>query len=369
MAADHITGLRNLRADVARRFAQRAGEPDAPLPELREMQERLLLLDAAIADPRDAGRRRRRATWLALVTVAAVLSLGALIPVPSVPFSLEAEADGLRLHMATAGALGPQTVPGELRVDGYTALQSPAADLTRQPGAPAAGRLTVRATMLNLRRVSYPSGADIELASGREAATLTLHSQRAPVMADLELSGRATVRFGPGDQGRQADYPFAERLRVLAAAPMATPPPLVLTLARPGQTEYGWASLRPQEVRFVERRLNEEGTEAAVLSSLRKAHLVLQASAAEVTLGEGDDLELGGLDLRRCDVTLGPVVRVRMAGTARSVLTRTGHFERTLKPSLLEYAARHKTVALLWSAALMLWGIVQWLQRLADGGG
>lgn len=368
MAADDLTGLRDLRADVARRFAQRAGEPDAPLPELRELQERLLLLDAAIADPRHAERRRRRAMWFALVAVAAVLSLGALIPVPSVPFSLEAEAGALRLHMGAAGILGPQAVPGELRIDGYTALESPAPELMRQPGAQTAGRLALGAATLNLRRVSYPAGADIEFAAARDAAILTLHSQRAPVAVDLELSGRATVRYGAGDQRTQADYPFAERLRVLAAAAAGTPPPLIVTLARPAQSGYGWNALRPQEVRFVERRLSDEGSEAVFLSSLRKAHLVLQASAAEVTLGEGDELELGGLDLQRCDVTLGPVVKVKMAGAARTAITRTGHFERSLKPSLLEYAARHKTVALLWSAALMLWGIVQWLQRLAGGG-
>jgi hypothetical protein len=368
MAADDLPSLRDLRAALARRFAQRAGEVDAPLPELRELQERLMLLDAAKAGLRQTERRRRRAMWFALVAVAAVLSLGALIQVPSVPFSLEAEAGAARLHMDAAGAFGPQTVAGELRVDGYTALESPAAELMGHAGAPASDRFALSATMLNLRRVSYPAGADIELASAAEAASLTLHSQRAPVTADLELSGRATVRFGSGDQGRQADYPFAERLRVLAASAVGAPPPLIVTLARPGQTEYRWSSLRPQDVRFVERHLTE-GTEAAILSSLRKGHLVLQASATDVTLAEGEDLELGGLDLQRCDVTLGPVVKVTMAGSARRVLTRTGHFERSLKPSLLEYAARHKTVALLWSAALMLWGIVQWLQRLLDGGG
>jgi hypothetical protein len=67
---------------------------------------------------------------------------------------------------------------------------------------------------------------------------------------------------------------------VLAAAVAAAPPPLIVTLARPGQTEYGWTSLRPQEVRFVEPFL-KEGNEAAILSSLREAHVVLRASAAE----------------------------------------------------------------------------------------
>ncbi len=367
MATDNATALRDLRADVARTFVAKARKEETPLPELHDLQERLRLLDLAIADPQDARRRARRATWLAMVVVAAVLSLGALIPVPSVPFSLDAEAGAVRLHMAAAGVLGPQHVQGELRVDGYTTLDSPDPGLTGQAGAHAAGRLAIGAATFNLRRVGYPAGADIDLAGGAQTATMTIHSQRAPVTVDLEFSGRTTTRFGQGGKGQQADYPFAERLRVLAAAAAGAPPPLTVTLDRPAQAEYGWTSLRPQEVRFVERLL-KEGNESEILSSLKKAHLVLRASASEVTLGDGEDLELGGLDLQRCDVLLGPMVKVKMAGTARILLTRTGRFERSLKPSLLEYAARHSTVALLWSAALMLWGIVRWLQRLADDG-
>ena len=365
MAGDDTTALRDLRAELALRFAAKARERDAPLPELRDLQERLRLLDAAIADPERGARRRRQAIWLALVAVAAVLSLGALIPVPKVPFSLEAEAGAVRLHMAAAGELGPQGVAGELRVDSYTAMESPDADLMRQAGAQAAGRLAIGAATLNLRRVSYPAGADIDLAAGAKTAALTVQSQRAPVAIDVEFSGRTTMRFGQSDQWWHADYPFAERMRVLASAAAAgTPPPLIMTLARPAQTEYGWTSLRPNAVHFVERTL-KDASGVAFLSSLRKAHIVLQVSAAEVSLGAGEDLELTGLDLQRCDVLLGPVVKVTMVGTARSLLTRTGHFERSLKPSLLEDAARHKTVGLFWSAALLLWGIARWLQRLA----
>lgn len=366
MPVDDTTALRDLRAGIARRLAARACEPDAPLPELRELQERLCLIDGAIADSGHATRGRRRMAWLALVAVAAVLSLAALIPVPSVPFTLEAEAGAVRLHMGSAGALGQQNVPGELRIDGHTALESPDAGLAPQDGTPTAGRLAIGAATLNLRRIGYPAGTDIAFAAGAQTAAVTLHSPRAPVTVDLEFSGRTTTRAGQGGKARQADYPFAERLRVTAAAASGAPPPLAITLARPAQATYGWTSLRPQEVRFVERVLTEGG-EVALLSSLRKAHVMLRASAAEIALGEGEDLELGGLDLQRCDILLGPVIRVKMAGSARTLLTRTGRFERSLKPSLLEYAARHQAVALLWSAGLMLWGIVRWLQRLADG--
>ena len=362
--ANEVSELLELREQIAGRFVAKVRHGATPLPQLRDLQERLRLLDAAIADPQQVALRRRRATGIALAVVAAVLSLGALMPMPCVPFSLEAEAGALRLQMVAAGEFGPKALAGELRVDGYTALESPDPDLMQQAGAQG-GRIAINAASLNLRRVSYPAGASIDMVADAQAVSLTIHSQRDPSGVDVEVAGRTMTRFGPAGGWRQADFPYAEWVRLLATGTAArAPPPLVVTLARPARTEYGWSELRPGAVRFVERTLTA-ANDAAVLSSLQKARIGLPASADEVLLGAGDELELAGLDLQRCDVLLGPVLRLKMSGTAATLLTRTGRFEHSLKPSVLYYAARHKTVQLLWSAALLLWGITRWLQRFS----
>jgi hypothetical protein len=369
MVAEHddMTALRSLRSQIALEFASKVRDGQTPLADLRDLQERLRLLDAAIADPQRVARRRWRAAAIAALVVAVLLSMGALIPMPRVPFSLEAEAGAVRLQMPAAGELGPQQVDGELLVDGYTSLESPDAALMQQGGAPGSGRIAISAAVLNLRRVSYPAPSTIDMAAGAQAASLTIHSQRAPIGVEVEFSGRTTTRFGPQTERREADYPYAEWLRLRAgdaSAAQRVSPPVVLSLARSANTEYRWSALQPEALRFVERGVAARN-EAVVRSSLQKARIQLQASAAEVLLGAGEDLELSGLDVQRLDLRLGPVLQLKMSGTARGMLTRTGHFERSLKPSLLDYAARHKTVELLWSGAILLWGITRWLQRLA----
>ena len=89
----------------------------------------------------------------------------------------------------------------------------------------------------------------------------------------------------------------------------------------------------------------------------------MPATGDEVRLGNGDRLEIAGLELERFELVAGESVGVRMAGSARVLSTRTGEFERSLKPSLLEFVARHHTIGLFWSAALMLWGVLAWLRR------
>lgn len=366
MTADDASAMRALRGRLAKQFAQKVGDADAPLPELRDLQERLRLIDLALADPQRAAGLKRRATWLALAAVAAMLSLGALIPMPSVPFSIEAEAGAVRLQMDAAGELGPQAVAGELVVEGYTALQSPDAGLMQQDSTHGRGRLAIGADTLNLRRIGFPAASTIDASAGPQAAVLTLHSAQGPIGVDIELAGHASTRFGAAGSRTQADYPFAEWLQLRAGAASQAPPPVTVALARAPTTDYAWSGLRPSAVHFVQRALRS-GDEAAIVSSLQSARLRLQASGEEVQLGNGDTLDLAGLDVQRCDLVLGPVLHLKMTGTARELSTRTGDFERSLKPSVLEYAARHKRVALLWSAALLLWGVARWLQRLRAG--
>ncbi|NRR30224.1 hypothetical protein HSX11_08475 [Oxalobacteraceae bacterium] len=383
MEPDDAAAVQALRQQLASRFATMAQDGNTPLSELRELRDRLALLDAAANDPGQTARRRRRRMTIAALLVATVLSLAALIPMPQVPFSLEAEASAARLEVDDKGILGPQALAGRLRVDGYSALESPDMALNHQQGAQS-GQLVLTAPSLNLRRIRYPAGAAIELAASTSGPTVTIHSPQAPVELEAEFSGLTTTQFASAGSARTADYPVAEWLRVRGVAQAGqAPPPMMVVLPRPGavtspppvqnearseaQSDYLWTGLRPRQVRFVE-RLQGADAEVVVLSSLSKAHIQLQAKADEVQLGPGEELELGGLELQRCEVRLGQVLRISMTGTARTLQTRTGQFARSLKPSLLEYAARHKKVALLWSAAVFIWGIVQWLQRFAATG-
>jgi hypothetical protein len=52
-----------------------------------------------------------------------------------------------------------------------------------------------------------------------------------------------------------------------------------------------------------------------------------------------------------------------LAGTASTIESQVGSFRRSLKPSVLEWLARHHTLGLLWSSAVFLWGASAWLRK------
>jgi hypothetical protein len=264
-----LAGLRRLRQRLGDELAAKLGDEATPLAELRELQERVRLLDGVIADPQRLARRKRRATWTALALVAALLSLGALIRMPEVPFSLEAEASAVRLQVSRAGELGAQAVPGEIVLDGFTALESPAADLARRAAAAGVGRLVLSAASLELRRVAFPEATTLDLLAGAQGPSLALHSPTAPIVAQVEVAGRVAARLGSAGERWEGDFAHGEWLQLRAGdagAAKRPAPPVTLALAAPGEAGYAWSTLRPTEVRFVERGAVAAGDSVVVSS-------------------------------------------------------------------------------------------------------
>lgn len=369
-ALDDATALAGVRAEAARRLAERAADPTAPLPELRDLQERLRLIDAGLA-ARSApppGRRWPPALWPVLA-VAALVSVAAAVPVRSVPFTLDLRAQAVTLRLDAAGELASQPVDTELRIEGQTRLDSPAETLTKAAVESGPDRLLLRAPQLTLRRVAYPAGSTLVVRSGPQVQ-LTFDAPRPPLTAELEFAGSTSWRVGDAAASAPATFEHAEWVRASAgdaAQPDRRPPPLELWLGRAAGKTYAWSGLRPVALQFVERRAGDAGGgNSVVASSLEQAHLTLPATGGDVKLGAGDRLEIAGLVLERLELAAGDSVGIKLSGTARVLTTRTGDFERSLKPSLLEFIARHHTLSLFWSAALMLWGAIAWVRKQFD---
>ncbi|MDM0118005.1 hypothetical protein QTI66_38640 [Variovorax sp. J22R133] len=370
-APDNDTAaLASVRAEVARRLAERAADPVATLPELRELHERLRLIDAGLsARPALPPHRRWPPGLWAALAVAAIVSVAAAVPVRSVPFSLEVQAHTVSLQFDMAAEIESQPVDTELRIEGQTQLVSPVATLAKDAAESGANLLVLRAPHLTLRRVTHPAGSFLIVRAGPQVQ-LTFDAPRPALGVEVEFSGVTSWRVGDAVESAPVAFEHAEWVRASAgdaAQPNRRPPPLDLWLGRIAGKTYAWSDLRPGALQFVERRAGDSGGgDAVVASSLEQAHLTLPATGNDVKLGAGDHLEIGGLVLERFELTAGDSVGIKLSGTARTLATRTGDFERSLKPSFLEFVARHHTVSLFWSAALLLWGAITWVRKQFD---
>jgi hypothetical protein len=395
MALDPFRRLRDLRDSTAAQLVARLTVADAALPELRELQERLRLLDAALADQRSRDARRWGALLWPVGLVAALVLLAATVPVPSVPLSLELRATSVTLHLPAVAVLGPQPINGELRIDGFTSIESADAGVADAAARAGAERLSARAGQAWLRSLSLPADTRLTVQARTDSTTLSVESARSPVIADVELRGATVLRRGDADAPLRRQFDHSEWLRLIGGvvAQAGQPaPPMTLSIPLPMSPSISqpvsptvWPSaspsmrldlaaplridtLRPSSLRFAERRESlatgtAVGAVSSVVSSLEGGTLSLPASGKTVAINAGDWLEVDGLVLDRFELSAGMPLLLKLSGSARTLRLRVGEFERSLKPSWLDYVSQHHLVTLLWGSMALSWGALAWVRK------
>ena len=388
-----------MRDTTAAQLVDRLTAADAALPELRELQERLRLLDATLANERMRDERRWGALLWPVGLVAVVLLLAASVPVPSVPLSLELRASSVTLDLPAAAVLGAQPINGELRIDGFTSVESADAAVTDAAARDHVEWLSVRAGQAWLRSLSLPAGTRLTVQARGDSTTLLVESARSPVIADVELRGATVLRLGDADVPLQRVFDHSEWLRLIggvaARADQAAPPmtlsiplsvapsiplsdaPPVVRSVSPSMRLDAAApmridTLRPSSLRFAERRESVAtgtavGAVSSVVSSLEGGTLGLPASGKTVAINGGDWLEVDGLVVERFELSAGVPLLLKVSGSARTLRLRVGEFERSLKPSWLEYVSQHHLVTLLWGSMALLWGALAWVRKHFSG--
>ena len=356
MSGPELAALRAERDLLARRLTQGLVE-QAALADLREAKERLQLIDSVLLEntvphvDRWQGLRRH---GLALLGVAALVSLAALVPMPRVAFALELKAGAAQLQMAGAGSLASQTIDGELHADGFARAESADAALMQRARDNGVSPLALRAERLQLRRIGWGAGARLDIEAGTPAVRLVIDG--APSSAEIEFGGAVSSSFG-GAPREQASVDIAEWLKLGSDQGAAE-----LQLARKADRVFSWRGLQPQALRFVERQAGADG-QVRLQSSLHSGLLRLPATERELRLAPGSGLELDGLQLDQAELVLGDELTLKVSGSARSLRADSGGFSRSLAPSWLEYAAHNHGLGLLWSAGVLLWGLSTWLRK------
>ena len=342
------------------------------MPELRELQERIKLLDASIAEQAARAQHRLASLLWPVALVSLLLLVAASVPVPRVPLSLTLKASALQMDLAEATQLGPLAVNADIRVEGFSTLESADPTLVAAAAQVHADSVSLQAAETRLRALHLPAGASLGVEARRTALALSVDSARGPVIAELEMRGASSLRIGDGAESLLRDYTRSDWLRLVAgdaAKPAQAPPPMALNLARRSndvdeKSPLQLSGLKPSRLRFVERREGAVGDPGAlVASSLLGGTLTLPATSQTLALAAGDGLELDGLRIERFEIVAGLPLRVELNGSAGGLRQRVGEFERSLKPSWLEYLSRHHLTQLLWGSAAVLWGALAWLRR------
>jgi len=361
--------LTQARQALGEKLAERLADPQASLSELRELDERARLLNAAIAAQQAPRRRRLGAVLWPFAAVALLLLVAATLRWPSVPLSLELRASSITARLGEPTTLEGQALEGsELRLEGFTAAELGPGLLAVSPAVEHIDPVSVQSEQTWLRGIALPGAADVTLQLRGERLVLAVESLSSPVVANVELRGRTSLRLGDAPAPAPTQLAKAEWLRLVAgsaASAQQRAPPVELSWSVAGAAAPRFVELAPLALRFAERRAAAGvGVTSRLRSGIEGGQLTLAATNQTIPIAAGEWLDIDGLVTERCEIVVADgALTLKLNGSARDLKLRVGSLERSLKPTWLEYLSRHHLATLLWSSAVALWGAVAWTRR------
>jgi hypothetical protein len=363
-----LTQERQRRLDeLLRSLESRALPPSQPLKQLKEDVD---LVDYALGELRSGWSTRAMPLVIAAAVIGVLVTVLSLWPISSVAFTLELKASAISVVAAADGVVQDLLLKPPLRFVGFDHIESPL--LTSQVGQPRTA--VIHTDRAWLTSAAVPAGASLDLEVQGGGLAMTVQGSRVRLVDELEISGASSVL--PGTSVGEARAPllagsFATpetvifRTAAVDALPKGQPVSLtVYSSGVSGQSEI--TGIAPQSLRFLRRRAGLTAQNPFV-SSIVSGELRVVATGARYELGPEDVLEINGTKAERLEIAITDQLTVHASGTARALHLRTGSFDRSLAPSVLEFAASNHRLALIWSGVVFLWGLLWSAGRLVAG--
>jgi hypothetical protein len=226
--------------------------------------------------------------------------------------------------------------------------------------------LALSGPKLVLHKLHLPAGARLVLETGADG--LSLFVNNAVVRGELALH-QAHLELRGGDQPVLRDIAVDAKLppETLDFASEAIPEqavPFRLALKIPAD----WQLTGPVVQAIAFEREAPPGSNHWV-SSVSEASGKLLETGREFTVTAEDWLRLQGAHSTRLRIaSQAGSLKLDFQGRTDTLHAGTAGFEQNLTPSWLEYMYRHQQLALLWSALLLLWGVLWKSFSLLQGG-
>jgi hypothetical protein len=356
-AADPASGApdRNPRRRLRRQLLQRrraavrllsAGDTEAAGRELAwiEHAEKVLATDSG---------RVRLGLGVAVLCLVLV-SIGIAWRPGGVPVAIDARVEALTLRLAaawTAPPGRPALAARGLELSGDVALASAGVELPANAFAVTLRSLASAPDRLRLRADRLSTGAVLGLDAGREGPTAAVGG--GSLEGRIEAQGvQIELEAGQGAATVELTRSQPELLRFALGGHPDNPGELRVASDQP----WGLDGLRVDRLRFE----REAGGQGRYLSTLVGGEVRVLATESTIALRGRDRLDLGTLRDGRLRIGYEPdqqQYRIRFEGRVQRLRTGPEGFARNRAPTLLERVYHQQQLALLWGAAVFLWGL------------
>jgi hypothetical protein len=347
-------------------------ETDAPVP-LDQIKQKIDNINFALRELSSGWKLRARSLGAAAMGVGLIVSALAVWPMHSTAFTLNLTANVVDIVSGSDGTVDDLILKSPVRVIGLDEIESGLLpDSAARPPFKAA---VVVADRVRLTSAAVPSNSLLELESRAGLFSLSVQSPRGGFTDELEIGGTNSVLRGESAAAGSGplihgDFSTAESLLFHsdpARALGVNKAPISLAVHSAGIAAPGRVlGVVPTSLRFVERQ-RVVGKQSPFKTSILGGELTIVSTGVKYALGPDDTVELTGIKSNRFEMSISDRVEIQASGTATGLHLSTGSFERSITPSVLEFASTNHRLALVWGGVVFLWGFIWSAWRLIRG--
>ena len=371
---DRIVALKALRERYVEDFVRALESKDLDAEKAREqVKARIDSINYVLKELSASWTARARQLGIVAMIVGVIVTVLAVWPMHSVPFTLKVFASAVDLTSGANGAVEEISLRPPVRVAGMNRVES---GLLENSSRSTHGGALILAGGVRLTSASLPENSVLTLASGARSFSLTTQGAGRGLADQLEVSGanvsirdesapEAVPAWIHGDFEAVAEPVIFYRDPTPAGRGPAPLSSLILRaagVAAPAQI----VGLTPTSLRFVE-RTSAAGNKSPFKTSVLSGELTIVSTGSRYALSPDDTVELSGIRSDRCDVSISDRLEIQASGSATGLRIVRSGFERSVKPSVLEFASSNHRLAALWGGVVFLWGLLWSTWRLLKG--
>lgn len=367
-----MQGFRHLRSAARRQREELARRIDDDIAaerpiNLSAIKDEIAILDA-VASIRSPAERIIHAgipLLMALVGLAAAW----LIRVQAPEVLAEISATRVVVGLAEPVAASPDVLDGipplaRLVAEGLDEVRSADPALRARAAAGQSGAIEIADGRIAVARIEL---AALREPPGRRGVPPSLTIERAGTLLRLGTNGLATTVTVATEAPTRIATRFGEAVANsgprAASLELAGGPRTLLSLdLASDSTAVDLPVLRPQSLRFQRPYFDAQGAPVQD-STMRQGSVSFQGGARRRDLPPGATLDLGelrGVARLRAEAS---AIQLTFVGRAGRIELKSGDTSHDLRPSLAEWLATDRDVALVWSALLFLTGLALTMRR------
>jgi hypothetical protein len=303
---------------------------------------------------------RLKILWVFIIGFLSIslITLGFIIKTRTVNFKGDFLVDKLKLNVSEEWLSSNPILCNQFDANNLAGIESNGMNIHH--GSTKIYSLSIKGDNLFIQDLFFSKNSEVSIKYNGSKLELVIKYDS--ITASIDCSDQSKILIS--DDSRQLKYGnmnnSIERVRINSKRVIEDP----IQISLDNVKTWSINDIRPSSIDFNDEYVGFDDI-VQIRSSLFSGEIQLLETGLNHTLEEGDFVKFSVLELRRLRISSHVnKIKISAEGSASEIFAGPEGFEKKLNPSLVDYLFHEKRVALFYSGAVFLWGVLWGIRNL-----